>query len=204
MILLVRLLGQGVLLLLATTGCNGVDTAEMEVLRKRVKVLESSGPDLATISRFAPATHGHPRLTLSNIRGCGLPDVLGTGSAYGYRGLVFDDPVSNQNYTERRCRLASFSLLNKPGPGGPGPCPADFDLVVTFGLRIEGSRIIQQDPVHFEIRGTQVYETGNVSVSTPEFLCEHGPESIHEVWIVPPKDAKKLVENNTQTAQKTN
>lgn len=173
----------GVVLLLATAGCDGVNSTEMEALRKRVELLESR-PELPIVDLY-PTNHTHPHLALSHFGGCGLPDAMATGPNYGHRGLVSE-------INSGSCKLASFSLLSKPRPGGPGQCPSDYDLVVLFKS--------PQAPVHLEFRGDQVYETGNVNVSVRSFSCEHGAGSIQEIMILPPEDAKKLIERNTHSS----
>jgi hypothetical protein len=128
-----------------------------------VATLEARAADPA----HAMEKHAHPRLTPSNLRGCGARE-------WSKRVLVEMSSTGN-------CRIDSFWLVQTPGPAGPGPCTAELDVVIQW-IGWPGG---PSEPTRVSTHGSYAAADGSVFVVTKPFVCP-SPAQIREVWVVPP------------------
>lgn len=147
----------------ALWSCND-DRAEAELAQLRQRVADLETPPAPGRVAFE---HAHPRLTVTNFRGC---------RAAGGQERVLVERLLGGN-----CKLELFFLEPDPANAGRGPCPKDYDLVVRW-WGVPGG---PQEPERLELRDQQVYDDGRVLVSTQPFDCP-SPTHIQEVWITPP------------------
>ncbi|RLB48658.1 MAG: hypothetical protein DRJ42_22745 [Deltaproteobacteria bacterium] len=155
---------------LAVAGCSDPQVAaELAELRDRVTALEQRSESELPPGTMPAPTHAHPPLSVRNLSGCALPE-----SAMRVR----------VERTWGNCRIESFSLVNAPRQGGAARCPADFDIVVWLERGRTGITPEPPGPVRLEVRGTQAYDDGRVSVSTQGFECPSAGD-ISEIWVVP-------------------
>ncbi len=147
----------------ALWSCNDEHTeAELVALRARVAELEAPTAPGRVVSE-----HAHPRLVLTNFRGC--------RAEQGMKRVLVERLLGGG------CSLDLFFLEPDPANAGHGPCPKDYDVVVRW-WGVPGG---PQEQLRLEQRGQQVYDDGRVLLSAPAFDCP-SPTQIREVWITPP------------------